>query len=488
MYLVIGSVVIPPVTHEFIRSAFDGMEGLEGPAIAGWWPTRAETQPYWWYAGIRMPARNLSTAAGMVFNVAEGDVQSESHVVVSGETAALLDAEFAKGTPPVMRLDDGETSITFGATQLHTRTLVKPTADPAQSVWVYEFCFYTTDTYRVSIQRRHAGNWLDVMLADTYPREGSPPIAGPTLYDAGEEITYVYANNQPAVNGPLYDETFDVQFDSGTRYAQSLRPIPGRRGGGEWEREAPRFWTLAEALRIADEEWTKYAGRVIFGGRVAVKDLAGNMPVTISADWEIADPPSSGTQSAPTGITNAVGTESFDLGIVANVTELPTQLDYLVAWETHARRHFVTVFHGLIPWRMTPLDTGIEWRLPIDGVQRPVTILYGVEARTDVTPTPTVANPAPAGGTITVRFTRPSSPTTGHNTPPAGQLTRTDAGTSSAPFVPPAMVGPTQDYVYDSLADGEYTVTPGSPWDPTTASVTVADGSTHLIEFNYVEP
>jgi hypothetical protein len=50
------------------------------------------------------------------------------------------------------------------------------------------------------------------------------------------------------------------------------------------------------------------------------------------------------------------------------------------------------------------------------------------------------------------------------------------------------MVGPTQDYVYDSLADGEYTVAPGSPWSPTTASVTVANGSTHLIEFNYVEP
>lgn len=487
MYLVIGEVVIPPVPHDLIVSAFDGAEGHEGPAVTGWWPTAAETQPFWWYSGVRLVRRNSSTAFGMVGNVAEGDNPSESHIVVTGETAALLDAEFAAGTPPVMTLSDGETTINFGAAQLHTRTLVKPADDPAQSVWIYELCFYTTDTYRTSIQRRHAGSWLDVMLADTYPAEGSPPIAGPTLHDRGEETTYVYANNQSAVNGPIYVETFDVQFDSGCRYAQTLAPV-GRRADGQWERSPPRFWTLAHARRVADEEWAKYSDRIIFGGRIPAERLAGNLPRTISVDWEITDPPSSGTQTAPTGIVNAVGTESFDVGIVADVTDLVTQLDYLVAWETETRRHFVTVFHGLVPWRMTPLDTSIEWRLPIDGVQRPVTILYGVEARTDVTPAPTVANPAPAGGTITVRFTRPASPTTGHDTPPAGQLTRTDTGSTSPPFVPPAMTGTTVDYVYDSLADGEYTVAPGSPWSPTSASVTVANGSTHLIEFNYVEP
>ncbi len=137
---------------------------------------------------------------------------------------------------------------------------------------------------------------------------------------------------------------------------------------------------------------------------------------------------------------------------------------------------------------MTPFDSYVEWRLPIDGIQKPVTIVVGVESRSWDQPAATVANPAPAGGTITVRFTRPASPATGHATPPAGQLTRTDTGSASAPFVPPAMTGTTADYVYDSLADGEYTVAPGSPWSPTSASVTVANGSTHLIEFNYVAP
>lgn len=492
MWLTIADLLIPPVSHDFVRAAFANMEGLEGPGIAGWWPTSAETQPYWWYGGVRLFRRNDSTAVGMVGNVSEGDNLTESHIVVNGETAAKLDAIFAADESPSFALADAATTIAFGNAQLHTRTLVKAALDPLQSVWVYEFAFYAPETYRTTITRRHAGPWLDVMLDDTYPREGSPLTAGPTLHDRAAETTYVYANNNaPASGFALYAGTFDVQLDSGCRYGASLELETARDGVEQWGRVPPRFWTLAEALKVSEQEWEKYAGRIIFGGRQDLEQLAGIYPKTFTAEYQLptvppSPPPPPSEYVYTTGTRLASGHETFDLGNVEDDSAIESQVQRMAEWEAHSRRHFVTVFLGLVPWQMTPLDNCIEWRLPIDGLQKPVTILYGVEGRTDVSPLPEVANPAPDAGTITVTFDRlaPGFPGTRQ---PVGQLTRDGYG-SSDPFVPPAVIDGTAVYVYDNLADGSYTVTPGSDWSPSTITVVVANGSSETMDFSYVIP